>query len=72
MHVKHQQMLRNGDRILHMKQLISLLYCSTYRYPYRKYIMWCRGIFSIWISNLIERYTRRNATCLMLVFVPFA
>ncbi len=35
----------------------------------RKYIMWCRGIFSIWISNLIERYTRRNTTCLMLVFV---
>lgn len=34
--------------------------------------MWCRGIFSIWISNLIERYTRRNTTCLMLVFVPFA
>ncbi len=33
--------------------------------------MWCRGIFSIWISNLIERYTRRNTTCLMLVFVPF-
>ncbi len=25
-----------------------------------------------WISNLIERYTRRNTTCLMLVFVPFA
>ncbi|WP_249939586.1 hypothetical protein [Escherichia coli] len=30
------------------------------------------GYFSIWISNLIERYTRRNTTCLMLVFVPFA
>ncbi|WXT76017.1 hypothetical protein WI217_23420 (plasmid) [Salmonella enterica subsp. enterica serovar Infantis] len=23
------------------------------------------------ISNLIERYTQRNTTCLMLVFVPF-